>query len=70
MLRSETVDDTHRYFNKKKLHVDHFFTLVRKLGLENCWPSVEVANKHNTVFNARTFCQTQLNKAIRRVGAI
>lgn len=62
--------NAYTHFNKKKLHVDRFFDCVNELGLETCWEDLALAKSHTTVFNARTFCQTQLNKAIRRAAFV
>lgn len=50
---------------KKKLSIEEFVSGSAAIGLHTSWGD-DPSTMPTTVMNARTFCQTQLNKAIRR----
>jgi hypothetical protein len=50
----------------EKQGVSHFAAHLEKLGLVSCW-GVEPDPRVHTTFNARTYLQPQLNKAVRFV---
>jgi len=63
--------DANAYSHKhpKKLFIDDFVSGSAALGLHTCWGD-DAAAMPTSVMNARTFCQTQLNKAIRRADFV
>jgi len=63
--------DANAYTHKlpKKLFIDDFVSGSAALGLHTCWGD-DPAAMPTSVMNARTFCQTQLNKAIRRADFV
>jgi hypothetical protein len=49
----------------KQLGYAEFVTFYEEAGLGSCWGAAPDVNKMLTTFNARTYLQPQLNKAVK-----
>lgn len=56
--------NAHKLQSKSTAYVLDFQKAYRRLGLQACWDSETAAAPPLTTFNARTFLQPQLNKAV------
>eukprot|EP00308_Calcidiscus_leptoporus_P004270 CAMPEP_0119373422 /NCGR_PEP_ID=MMETSP1334-20130426/25636_1 /TAXON_ID=127549 /ORGANISM="Calcidiscus leptoporus, Strain RCC1130" /LENGTH=512 /DNA_ID=CAMNT_0007391203 /DNA_START=49 /DNA_END=1587 /DNA_ORIENTATION=+ len=57
--------NTHKVGSKKAQGFDEFVALFTQLGYASCWATSATGATNHTTFNARTYLQAQLQKAVR-----
>eukprot|EP00310_Coccolithus_braarudii_P012743 CAMPEP_0183337518 /NCGR_PEP_ID=MMETSP0164_2-20130417/5127_1 /TAXON_ID=221442 /ORGANISM="Coccolithus pelagicus ssp braarudi, Strain PLY182g" /LENGTH=500 /DNA_ID=CAMNT_0025507217 /DNA_START=41 /DNA_END=1543 /DNA_ORIENTATION=+ len=57
--------NTHKKASKKTQGFDEFVKLFTDLGYTSCWVGTDLCSSNYTTFNARTYLQAQLQKAVK-----